>query len=84
MTEEKVERASLLLKWIKELKDQKSRWEDAKNIYRLELSTATERCRSERISEVSEHWINFEELRLLAIARISKRLDELQEEFDNL
>jgi hypothetical protein len=84
MTKEKLEKAKQLLAVINELEDQKSRWENAKSIYRLELSTATERCRNERLRDVDKRWVNFEELRLLAIAKITKRLEELQQEFDNL
>ena len=50
MTKEKLEKAKQLLAVINELEDQKSRWENAKSIYRLELSTATERCRNGRLS----------------------------------
>ena len=84
MTKEKLEKAKQLLAFINELEDQKSRWENAKRIYKLELSTATERCRNEGLRDVDKRWVNFEELRLLAIAKITKRLEELQQEFDNL
>lgn len=84
MTTEKVERANQLLEWIRKLENQRSRWESSKSIYKLELSTATERCRSEIIQEVDKYWVNFEDLKLLAISRISKRIEELQIEFDNL
>lgn len=80
MTEEKLEKAKQLLAFINELKNQKSKWE----VYRLELSTAIERCSNEGLMEVDKKWVNFEEIRLLAIARITKRLEELQQEFDNL
>ena len=79
MTEEKVERANQLLKWIEELKDQKSEWENSKSIFRVELNNQYDQARC-----VDARWINFEEIKLLAIARISKRLEELQREFDNL
>lgn len=84
MTEEKVERANQLLKWIEELKDQKSRWENAKSIYRLEVISRDNEYRNRAIKEVNTRWVNFKELKLLAIARISERLEELQREFDNL
>lgn len=84
MTEEKLEKAKQLRGFISDLKNQKSKWENAKSIYRLELSTAAEKCSNERLMEVNEYWVNFEEIRLLAIARITKRLEELQQEFDNL
>lgn len=84
MTEEKLEKAKQLLAFINELKNQKSKWENAKRVYRLELSDATERCSNERLMEVDKYWVNFEEIRLLTIAKITKRLEELQQEFDNL
>lgn len=71
MTVEKLEKAKRLLEFIDKLKGQKGRWENAQSVYRLELSTATERCNNERITEVDKKYVNFEELRLLAIARIT-------------
>lgn len=37
-----------------------------------------------RVLQVDDAFINFEELKLLAIARIERRLKEVQTEFDNL
>ena len=34
--------------------------------------------------EVDNNFVNFEDVKLLALARIQKRVDELQKEFDAL
>lgn len=84
MTTEKLEKAKQLVEFIDELKYQKSRWENAQSIHKLELSTTIKRCNDESVTGTDEKYVNFEELRCLTIARINKRLEMLQSEFDNL
>lgn len=79
MDKEKVKRANLLLKQIEKLKDQKDRWESSENICELRLDT-----KNEGAKYVEYEYINFEDLKLFTISRISKRLEELQREFDDL
>lgn len=79
MTEEKLEKAKQLLAFINELKNQRSRWENSESIHELQLNNTANQARC-----VDTKWVNFEEIRLLAMARITKRLEELQQEFDNL
>lgn len=84
MTEEKIKQGEELLKKIAWLKDQKRKWETGQEIKSLELCNRSDYNRIDRVMEVSNSFINFEELKLLAIARIERRLKEVQTEFDNL
>lgn len=84
MTEEKVKQGEELLKKIAWLEDQKRRWEVGQEIKCLEVCNRDGYGHIGRVLEVNKEFINFEELKLLAIARIEKRLKEVQTEFDNL
>ena len=79
MTEEKIKQGKELLKRLDHLKDQKKRWEKAVGFYRPEIKDSNRHNASTYNS-----FINFEEVKLLAIAKIDKRIDEVQREFDNL
>lgn len=82
MTEEKVKKGEELLKKLSYLKDQRQRWEKGEKISRLEVYTTTNYGR-DTIS-IDDSFINFNEVKLLAIAKINKRIDEVQREFDEL
>lgn len=84
MTEEKIKQGEELLKKLEYLKDQKKRWELAKKIRRLELYTLTNYSRDGLVLEVKSEFINFDDLKLLVLAKLDKRIKEVQEEFDNL
>lgn len=84
MTGEKIKQGEEFLKKLSWLKDQKRRWEAGQEIKRLELCNRSDYGHIDRVMEVSNSFINFEELKLLAIARIERRLKEVQTEFDNL
>ena len=72
-----------LLKKLSYLKDQKRRWELAQKIRRLELCTITDYGNIGTVLEVQDNFINFDDLKLLVLAKLDKRIKEVQEEFDN-
>jgi hypothetical protein len=82
MTEEKVKKGEELLKKLSYLKDQRQRWEKGEKIFRLEVYTTTNYGRD--VISIDDSFINFNEVKLLAIAKINKRIDEVQREFDEL
>ena len=84
MTEEKIKQGEELLKRLSYLKEQKKKWELAQKFRRLELRTLTEYNATGVVLEVQTEFINFDELKLLVLAKLDKRIKEVQEEFDNL
>lgn len=84
MTEEKLNKGGELIKHIKRLIEQKEKWEEANAIRKIELSTTITYCGQSKYMEVDDSFVNFEDMKLLALARIQKRIDELQKEFDAL
>lgn len=82
MTEEKLNKGGELIKRIKRLIEQKEKWEEANAIHKIELSTTITYCRQSKYMDYS--FVNFEDMKLLALARIQKLIDELQKEFDAL
>lgn len=86
MTEEKLNKGKELIKHIKHLIGQKEKWEEANAIHKIELSTAIT-CydyEQSKYIEVDDSFVNFEDMKLLALARIQKRIDELQKQFNAL
>lgn len=79
MTEEKIKQGEKLLKELNRLKDQRSGWENGVRFYRVELADA-----KRYFDSIDSSFINFDEVKLLAIAKIDKRISEVQEEFDRL
>ena len=85
MTEEKLNKGGELIKHIKYLIGQKEKWKEAKAIIcKIELSTTITYCGQTKYMEMDYNFVNFEDIKLLALARIQKRIDELQKEFDAL
>ena len=84
MTEEKIKQGEELLKRLGHLKDEKKRWEKAVGFHRLEVKDMYEYDGRGSTYSIDDSFINFEEVKLLAIAKIVKRIDEVQREFDNL
>ena len=84
MTEEKLNKGGELIKRIKRLIEQKEKWEEANAIHNIELSTTTAYCRQSKYMDVDYSFVNFEDMKLLALARIQKLIGELQKEFDAL
>lgn len=82
MTEEKIKQGEELLKRLDHLKDEKKRWEKAVGFHRPEVKNSNGYDAS--TYSIDDSFINFEEVKLLAIAKIAKRIDEVQREFDNL
>lgn len=82
MTEEKVRKSEELLKKLSYLKGQRQRWEKGEKIFRLEIYTTTNYGRD--VISIDNSLISFNEMKLLAIAEINKRIDEVQREFDEL
>lgn len=85
MTEEKIKQGEELLNKLNRLKDQRSRWEKGVYFSRVELADAVKGYTVDRsIFSIDSSFINFDEVKLLAIAKIDKRISEVQEEFDKL
>ena len=84
MTEENLNKGGELIKYIKRLIEQKEKWEEANAIHKIRLSTTITYCGQSKYMEVDNNFVNFEDVKLLALARIQKRIDELQKEFDAL
>lgn len=82
MTEEKIKQGEELLKRLDHLKDEKKRWEEAVDFHKLEVKDRYDGRDS--TYSIDDSFINFEEVKLLAITKIVKRIDEVQREFDNL
>ena len=85
MAEEKLNKSGELIKHIKHLIEQKEKWKEANAIHKIELSTTIAYCKqSKYIMDVDYSFVDFEDMKLLALARIQKLIDELQKEFDAL
>lgn len=84
MTEEKVRKGEELLKRLSYLKDQKQRWEKGERFLHPEVCTIGDYGRVQNSMSIDDSFINFDEIKLLAIAKINKRISEVQKEFDEL
>ena len=84
MTEEKVKQGEELLQRLDKLKDQRKMWEEGMRFYKVELANTKEYSRDQSTFKIDNSFINFDEVKLLAIAKINKRISEVQEEFDRL
>lgn len=83
MTEEKLNKGKELIKYIKQFAEQKKKWEEANAIHIIELSTTTAYGQTKHM-DVDCNFVNFEDMKLLVLAKIQKRIDQLQKEFDTL
>lgn len=81
MTEEKIKKGRELLERLNKLKDQKSRWERGMCFFRVEIADS---MKPQHTCSVDDLFINFDEVKLLAIAKLDRRISEVQEEFDEL
>ena len=84
MTEEKVKQGEELLQRLDNLKNQRKMWEEGMRFYKVELADTKEYSNNQRTFKIDNSFINFDEVKLLAIAKINKRISEVQEEFDRL
>lgn len=84
MTEEKVRKGEELLKRLSYLKDQKQKWEKGEKFLHPEVCTIGEYGKVQSSMSIDDSFINFDEIKLLAVAKINKRINEVQKEFDEL
>lgn len=79
MTEEKVKEGQRLLDKLDKLRKEKDNWERTISIseLRLKLNVAGS-------VKVDESFINYDDLKLLVISKIQRRIDEVQQQFNNL
>lgn len=84
MTEEKVKKGEELLKSLDKLKDQRKMWEEGMRFCKVELADTKEYSSRQSTFRIDSSFINFDEVKLLIIAKIDKRISEVQEEFDRL
>lgn len=84
MAEEKVRKGEELLKRLSYLKDQKQRWEKGEKFLHPEVCTIGEYGKVQSSMSIDDSFINFDEIKLLAVAKINKRINEVQKEFDEL
>ena len=84
MTEEKIKKGKELLERLSKLKDQKSRWERGVCFFRVEIADSMKYNGAQHTCSVDDSSINFDEVKLLAIAKLDRRISEVQEEFDEL
>lgn len=82
MTEEKLKKGQELLEKIEKLSKQKKRWEISKEFACISLR-GEDGYRSYE-NNVNTSFINFDETKLLVLAKIQKAIDELRSEFDRL
>lgn len=83
MTEEKLNKGGELIEYIKRPIEQKEKWEEANAIHKTELSTTITHRGQSKYMEVDNNFVNFEDVKLLILARIRKRIDELQKELND-
>lgn len=84
MTEEKVRKGEELLKRLSYLKDQKQKWEKGEKFLHPEVCTIGDYGKVQSSMSIDDSFISFDEIKLLAIAKINKRINEVQKEFDEL
>lgn len=83
MTEDKLEKGQQLLNELNSLKREKSNWEIAYSFYQIKVNVrSTYNSTDERMINTS--LLNFEDIKLLVLAKFNKRIEEIQKEFDLL
>lgn len=82
MTEENLKLGNDILKKIKSLEEEKKYWEAATKFSRVEIKYGTIYENMEK--DVDPSMLNFEEIKLLTLAKISKLIEELKSKFSNL
>lgn len=83
MTKENLLRGQEILEELEKLSHLQSSWNNSVRINNIELSKVNRFIPDER-AIVNGNFINFEELKLLVLSKIQKRIKELEEEFDSL
>ena len=79
MTEEKVKEGQELLDKLNKLRKEKDNWERTISISELRL-----KLNAAGSVKVDESFINYDVLKLLVISKIQRRIDEVQQQFNNL
>ena len=83
MTKENLLRGQEIFKELEKLSHLQSSWNNSVRINNIELSKVNRFIPDERII-VDVNFINFEDLKVLVLSKIQKRIKELEEEFDSL
>lgn len=81
MTEEKINKGKELLAELYRLKNQRNIWENAKGFYEIRVIDSKTPI-AKRTVDCS--FVRFDQVKLIAIARIDKKINEIQSEFDRL
>lgn len=84
MTEDKLKRGQKLLEDIEKFTDELEKWNNANDFHKIELSGGGSYPDYNTLYEVSLHFMNFKDVKLLAIAKLEDKIDKLQNEFDKL
>lgn len=80
MTEEKLKEGQRLLERLSKLKVEKNNWGRCDSISELRLKLTS----VAGSVKVDDSFINFDELKLLVTSKIQRRIDEVQQQFNNL
>lgn len=84
MTEEQLKNGQNLLERINRLEKRIRRWEQAERLYSVKIRIPTDSYRNEDYEETETSYFNFEEMKMLVLARMNKKLEQLKEEFETL
>lgn len=84
MTEEQLKNGQNLLERINRLEKKIKRWEQAEKLVNVKIRIPTDSYRSEDYEETDTSYLNFEEMKMLVLARMNKRLEQLKQEFEAL
>lgn len=85
MTEEQLKNGQNLLERINRLEKKIKRWEQAEKLVGVKIRIPTDYpCRTEDYEETDTSYLNFEEMKMLVLARMNKRLEQLKQEFESL
>lgn len=83
MTKENLLRGQEILEELEKLSHLQSSWNNSVRINNIELSKVNRFTPNECVN-INGNFINFEDLKVLVLSKIQKRINELEEEFDSL
>lgn len=85
MTEEQLKNGQNLLERINRLEKRIKRWEQADRLASVRIRIPIDYpCRTEDYEETDTSYLNFEEMKMLVLARMNRRLEQLKQEFEAL
>lgn len=85
MTEEQLKNGQNLLERINRPEKKITRWEQAEKLVSVKIRIPNDySCRTEDYEETETSYLNFEEMKMLVLARMNKRLEQLKQEFETL